>query len=56
VVRENLRPIPLAELLGESHHYAHILLRGAEMITRPTLLSTMKLRQPDLPDAGPATT
>ena len=46
VDRENLRSMPSAELIGESHHYADILLRmDAEVITRPTLLSTIKLRQ-----------
>lgn len=46
VAREHLRDLTLAELLGESHFYADILLRmGADAITRPTLLSTIKLRQ-----------
>jgi nucleoside-diphosphate-sugar epimerase len=46
VARQNLRPLTLAELLGESHHYIDILLRSdADTITRPTLLSTIKLRQ-----------
>jgi nucleoside-diphosphate-sugar epimerase len=44
--REGLQPIGLAAFLGESHHYADILLRrDAETIGRPTLLSTVKLRQ-----------
>jgi nucleoside-diphosphate-sugar epimerase len=48
VARKNLRPLTLAELLGESHYYADILLRmDADVITRPTLLSTIKLRQAD---------
>jgi nucleoside-diphosphate-sugar epimerase len=46
VARENLQPIALSSFLGESHHYADILLRmEAEAIGRPTLLSTIKLRQ-----------
>jgi nucleoside-diphosphate-sugar epimerase len=46
VAREGLQPIPLPAFLGESHHYADILLRkDAEAIGRPTLLSTIKLRQ-----------
>lgn len=46
VAREGLKPIGLTDFLGESHHYADILLRrDAEAIGRPTLLSTIKLRQ-----------
>lgn len=46
VAREGLQPIGLHAFLGESHHYADILLRkDAETIGRPTLLSTIKLRQ-----------
>lgn len=46
VARRKLRPLQLAEFLGQSHHYADILLRhGARIIERPTLLSTIKLRQ-----------
>jgi nucleoside-diphosphate-sugar epimerase len=46
VARDGLQPIALAAFLGESHHYADILLRkDAEAIGRPTLLSTIKLRQ-----------
>jgi nucleoside-diphosphate-sugar epimerase len=44
--REGLRPLGLPRLLGESHHYADILLRrGVEAMLRPLLLSTVKLRQ-----------
>jgi nucleoside-diphosphate-sugar epimerase len=46
VEREHLRPIGLARLLGESHHYADLLLRGnARPNGRANLLSTIKLRQ-----------
>jgi nucleoside-diphosphate-sugar epimerase len=46
VERESLRPIGLLPFLGESHHYADLILRrGVETILRPTLLSTIKLRQ-----------
>ncbi|MFV8817881.1 SDR family oxidoreductase [Haliea sp. E17] len=46
VRRENLRPLPLARFLGQSHHYADILMRAdAGEISYPTLLSTIKLRQ-----------
>jgi nucleoside-diphosphate-sugar epimerase len=46
VAREGLRPLSLAQFLGESHHYADILLRpDAEATGRPGLLSTIKLRQ-----------
>jgi nucleoside-diphosphate-sugar epimerase len=46
VAREGLRPIPLLKFLGESHHYADLLLRpGMEAIALPILVSTVKLRQ-----------
>jgi nucleoside-diphosphate-sugar epimerase len=46
VALEGLRPLGLADFLGQSHYYADILLRaGARTIERPTLLSTIKLRQ-----------
>ena len=45
VEREQLRPIRLLRFLGESHHYADLLLRGARPTSRPNLLSTIKLRQ-----------
>jgi nucleoside-diphosphate-sugar epimerase len=45
VVRERLRPLTLAQFVGESHHYADILLRpDAPSRSRPALLSTIKLR------------
>jgi nucleoside-diphosphate-sugar epimerase len=41
-----LRPIALAELLGESHHYADVCFaHGATSAPPPTFLSTVKLRQ-----------
>jgi nucleoside-diphosphate-sugar epimerase len=46
VEREGLRDIPLERLLGESHHYADMLLRpGFDRITLPILVSTIKLRR-----------
>jgi nucleoside-diphosphate-sugar epimerase len=46
VARKNLRPIALLPFLGESHHYIDMLLRyDSTKLTRPTLLSTIKLRQ-----------
>jgi nucleoside-diphosphate-sugar epimerase len=46
VGRHGLRDIPLPALLGESHHYADALLRpGVDTISRPILVSTIKLRQ-----------
>jgi nucleoside-diphosphate-sugar epimerase len=46
VARQGLQPLALDAFLGESHHYADILLRkDAVAIGRPTLLSTIKLRQ-----------
>jgi nucleoside-diphosphate-sugar epimerase len=45
VRRERLRLLTLEQLLGQSHHYADVLLRaGTETISPPTLLSTIKLR------------
>ena len=44
--RHGLRPIGLLPLLGESHHYADLLLRfGGDAIALPILVSTIKLRQ-----------
>jgi nucleoside-diphosphate-sugar epimerase len=46
VAREGLRPIQLLKFLGESHHYADLLLRpGVEAVALPILVSTVKLRQ-----------
>ncbi|MCW1428376.1 NAD-dependent epimerase/dehydratase family protein [Novosphingobium sp. JCM 18896] len=46
VAREGLRALNLARFLGESHHYADVLLqKDATAIRLPTLLSTIKLRQ-----------
>lgn len=46
VKRHGLRPLNLLNFLGESHHYADILLRTeARTIQRPMLLSTIKLRK-----------
>jgi nucleoside-diphosphate-sugar epimerase len=51
VEREGLRPLGLLRFLGESHHYADILLRmGAQAIGRPVLLSTIKIRQAGFAD------
>lgn len=46
VRRDGLQPLRLGAFLGESHHYADVLLRkDAQTMGRPTLLSTIKLRQ-----------
>ena len=46
VARHGLRPIPMAALLGESHHYADLLFSwGARQTPASTLVSTIKLRQ-----------
>lgn len=46
VRRHGLRPIPLADLLGQSHHYADFCLaHGATRPPAPALVSTIKLRQ-----------
>ena len=46
VERYGLKPIPLATLLGESHHYADFTFAyGAKHRPPPALVSTIKLRQ-----------
>jgi nucleoside-diphosphate-sugar epimerase len=46
VARHNLQPIPMAALVGESHHYADLLFSwGARRTPASTLVSTIKLRQ-----------
>ncbi|MDZ5446357.1 NAD-dependent epimerase/dehydratase family protein [Micromonospora sp. 4G57] len=47
LVREhNLRRIPLADLLGESHHYADFhFAYGAQHAPPPALMSTVKIKQ-----------
>jgi nucleoside-diphosphate-sugar epimerase len=50
VAREGLRPIPLMRFLGESHHYADMLMNlGADAVRLPILVSTIKLRQAGFP-------
>ena len=46
VRKHGLRPIPMAQLLGESHHYADLLFSyGAQQALPSILVSTIKLRQ-----------
>ncbi len=46
VEKHRLRPIPLPELLGESHHYADLCFaHGAAEPPAPTYLSTVKIRE-----------
>ena len=46
VARHGLKPIRMAELVGESHHYADLLFWwGAAGPIPPILVSTIKLRQ-----------
>ncbi len=46
VSRHGLRQIPLADLLGESHHYADMCFAyGATTPPAPTYVSTVKIRQ-----------
>jgi nucleoside-diphosphate-sugar epimerase len=41
-----LRPLPLAELLGESHHYADLCFaHGATRPPAPTFVSTVRIKQ-----------
>ena len=44
--RHGLRPIPMADLLGESHHYADLCFaHGRSEPPPPTFVSTVKLRR-----------
>jgi nucleoside-diphosphate-sugar epimerase len=46
VERHGLRPIPLGELLGESHHYADLCFaHGATRPPAPTFVSTVRIKQ-----------
>jgi nucleoside-diphosphate-sugar epimerase len=46
VARHNLKPIAMADLVGQSHHYADFLFAwGREGSLPPALVSTIKLRQ-----------
>ena len=45
VEREGLRQLGLFQFLGQSHHYADLLLNLGDTLRRPVLLSTIKLRQ-----------
>ncbi len=46
VARHGLKPLSLAAILGESHHYADLCFATGETEVRtPTFLSTIKLRQ-----------
>jgi nucleoside-diphosphate-sugar epimerase len=46
VARHNLKPTPMADLVGQSHHYADFLFGwGREGPFPPALVSTIKLRQ-----------
>jgi hypothetical protein len=46
VRRSGLRPVPLADLLGQSHIYADfVMASGATRDPKPVLVSTIKLRQ-----------
>jgi hypothetical protein len=46
VKKHNLRPIPMARLVGESHHYADFVFAfGAGEAAQAFLVSTTKLRQ-----------
>lgn len=46
VARHGLRPVPLAALLGESHHYADFCFAyGARRVPPPAFISTVKIHQ-----------
>ena len=51
VARHGLKPIPMAQLVGQSHHYADLLFAwGATGPLPATLVSTIKLRQAGFSD------
>ncbi len=46
VAKRGLRPLPLAQVLGESHHYADFhFAHGARRTPPPAFLSTVKVKQ-----------
>ena len=46
VAKHGLRPIPMAELVGESHHYADFCFAyGATEPPPPAFVSTVKIKQ-----------
>jgi nucleoside-diphosphate-sugar epimerase len=46
VDKHNLRRVPMAELVGESHHYADLLFGwNSEVLPQAMLVSTVKIRQ-----------
>lgn len=51
VTKHGLRPLPLASLLGQSHHYADFCMAsGVAKSPPPVLVSTIKLRQAGFSD------
>jgi nucleoside-diphosphate-sugar epimerase len=52
VKKHDLRPIPMSELVGESHHYADFCFAyGAEQTPLPAFVSTVKIKQAGFTDA-----
>jgi nucleoside-diphosphate-sugar epimerase len=46
VAKHDLRPIPMKDLVGESHHYADFCFAyGAEVAPPPAFVSTVKIKQ-----------
>jgi len=46
VAKHGLRPVPMSELVGESHHYADFCFAyGAESSPTPAFVSTVKIKQ-----------
>jgi nucleoside-diphosphate-sugar epimerase len=53
VARHGLRPLKLADILGESHHYAdYCFAHSARRDPKPVLVSTVKLRQAGFADCN----
>ena len=52
VAEHGLRPVPMADLVGESHHYADFCFAyGAEAPPPPAFVSTVKIKQAGFTDA-----
>ncbi len=52
VKKHDLRPIPMADLVGESHHYADFCFAyGAEQPPLPAFVSTVKIKQAGFTEA-----
>jgi nucleoside-diphosphate-sugar epimerase len=52
IEKYDLRPVPMSELVGESHHYADFCFAyGAEQLPPPAFVSTVKIKQSGFTEA-----